>query len=605
MIGFYLTTENGSHRRLKLLFESFDPFVKTKEVFDNSLYILSDHRTPVVRFDDYTFFVIGTLIYKNQWSNDALKLIAHDLSTGMEIKNVALNSRGQYCLVIYTHENVFIITDKLGSFPIYRYEKDNSVQVSNIFPVLSQRNSVTLDFQGLAEFISLPEPFCFRSTFFKEIQHLCGGTIYQFGKEQTSSTYYDMLDNINFGKHRDLKEISSIAEKTLTENLSFLGSQDKVFVDTTGGFDTRVVATILNGNGIGYVSGICGEQVLGESQIAKEVARRLGVEFHDHMRIQSYEQFKDIVNKHYGISNGVPPLYHTSELINYYVEIGHDHDIHVTGFGGTELLVSGTNLLTAISSYKTNIDEYLRSNFEYVDIIDDRYMTKDAYYDKLYEKVGEIIGRTETDDFNNLSVLLKLTTYSRYYHGAVIGTHNCIMSHYSPYLEANFVKIMLETSPSLKCNHDMQKEILSRLNPDVASVMTTHGYTASTGSRDHLLYVKRLARQIVRRSGFLIKIAYYSRDFLRKIKRNLLTSIGYLGESLKRNESDLTSYDRPFWVQEVESNYSDDMTIFEIVDQGKFEDALHRSPDRNRFMAKIVYLNKIIEEYNPMGAGRR
>lgn len=581
MIGFYLATQNDSSSGIKLLSESFDSFVETNELSDNSLYVFDNHSASVVRSNNYTLYVIGTLIYKNRWNNDALKLISDGLSSGITLKDIALNTRGQYCLIIHTHGNVFVITDKLGSFPIYRYEKNNSLQISNILPLLSTRNSITLNFQGLAEFMSLNDAFCFDTTFFKEIQPLHGGTIYQFSPKQTSPpsdiVYYDILDDITLNKYQDLNEVSNTVREILSENLSFLRTQDKIFIDVTGGFDSRVNAAILNNNGIEYVSGICSnKQTLNELQIASKVAHRLNVEFYDNFnKIESYDRFKDIVHKHYNISNGVPQLYYSTDLINYYDNIKRNYNIHVTGMVGSQLFRRKGSLEGTIIDNKIDIDKYLKTNFKYLNLINDRYITKGSYYGNLREKVEKIIGRIRGDDFFNLLMLIELMSYGRCHHGSAIGTHNCILPHYSPYMEANLVKVMFETSSSLKYEHNIQREILSKINPAVASVMTTHGYKA------------------VRSSGLFSKRFLRTKKIAKEIKNK---GMSYLRSCLGCYS---TSDDPVYWIQEARRNYSDNMKIFEIVDKVKFEDLLHNNRNNNRFMAKIVYLNKIIEEYGP------
>jgi len=197
VIGFYFTIQKNSCGDVELRSESFDSFTRINTLSKNSLYLFSDQDASKEHFNGYAFYVIGTLVYKKQWNRKALRLISGDLANGLTVEDIALNSKGQYCLIIHSPENVFIVTDKLGSFPIYKYEKNSSLQISNMLPLLAKRNNVTLAFQELAEFISLPDPFCYSATLFKEIQYLRGGTIYQFCQKQTLKgselVYYNVL----------------------------------------------------------------------------------------------------------------------------------------------------------------------------------------------------------------------------------------------------------------------------------------------------------------------------------------------------------------------------------------------------------------------------
>ncbi len=587
MIGFYYTIQGNSLGHIELRPDSFDSFTKTTAPLENSLYLFNDQHASMENFHGYTFYIVGTLVYKNKWNCKALKLISDDLANGSAVEDIALNSKGQYCLVIHSPENVFIVTDKLGSFPVYKYEKNNSLRISNILPLLAKRNNVTLAFQELAEFISLPDPFCYNATFYKEIRPLCGGTIYQFCQKPISKLseriYYNVFDKITFKKYQDLNEVADIAGEILTENLSFFEPQDKIFADITAGFDTRVNATILSHNDTKCVTGVMGKQIpcdnqtLNEAEIARKVANKLNFSFDNDFCVQSYEQFQNLVCEHYNVFNGVPQLYYSSDLIGYYENIKAGYNIHLTGMLGTQLMCRKHSLEGMIIGNRINIDGFIRKSFGYKSIINDKYITESRYYDNLYDKVVGTIGTAPCDDPFSLLMLLVLDTYGRFHHGSAIGTHNCILPHYSPYIEADLLKVMFEASSSLKYDHNIQKRILAGFNSPVASVLTSHGYRANVSSglfSEKFLRVNRLARRMKSKS------------------------IGFLKSRLKADSKDNAP---KFWLRALDENYSDDAKIFDILDKAKLENALQNGSDnsKNRLKAKIIYLNKIIEDYKP------
>lgn len=587
MIGFYYTIQRNSFSNIELRPESFDSFTKITTPLENSLYLFSDQHASMENYHGYTFYIVGTLVYKNKWNRKALKLISDDLANGSAVKDIALNSKGQYCLVIHSPENVFIVTDKLGSFPVYKYEKNNLLRISNMLPLLAKLNDITLAFQELAEFISLPDSFCYGTTFFKEILPLRGGTIYNFSQKQTSKLlvriYYNMFDNITFKKYQDLNEVADMVGEILTGNLTFFEPQDKIFADITAGFDTRVNATILSHNNIKCVAGIMGKQIpcdnqtLNEAEIARKVADKLNLNFDNDFCVQDYEQFKNLVCEHYNVFNGVPQLYYSSDLIGYYENIKAGYNIHLTGMLGTQLMCRKHSLEGMTIDNRINIDGFIRKSFGYKSIISNKYITESQYYDNLYDKVVGTIGTAPCDDPFSLLMLLVLDTYGRFHHGSAIGTHNCILPHYSPYIEADLLKVMFEASSSLKYDHNIQKQILAGFNSPAAWVLTSHGYRANVSSglfSEKFLRVSRLARRM-------------------KCK-----SIDFLKSHLKVDSGDNTP---KFWLRALDENYSDDAEIFDIIDKIKLENALQNSNDnsKNRLKAKIIYLNKIIEDYKP------
>jgi hypothetical protein len=182
--------------------------------------------------------------------------------------------------------------------------------------------------------------------------------------------------------------------------------------------------------------------------------------------------------------------------------------------------------------------------------------------------------------------LLSVSEFSRYYVGCLIGTHNVIIPAYSPFLEGNYVRLMLETSYDIKSYHNIQRTILTELNPAVSSIMTSHGYSADIGSRGAGIIlrrsrngVKNLARQIVYHFG-LFGIITLAQNMIRKIKTPI----------------SLEEVQRSFWVDEVNALWSDDMEIFEFIDRNKLSRYLANGRRPSEMKAKILYLNGIINE---------
>jgi hypothetical protein len=448
--------------------------------------------------------------------------------------------------------------------------------------LLGKNNDVTINHQAFAEYLSFD--FCFDSTFFNEVEHLKMATIYQFGSERRAQIYDDVFSNINLNKYTDLHEIAGMAKETLAHNLSFLSSRDRIFVDITGGFDTRTIATILRNMNMAFEVGACGEQAFGENELAERVAQVLNVKYHFDIKITDRHLFKKILDQHFMISAGVPFLYHSSELINYFENIKRDFDIHVIGFGGTELSAQTLPKLGLLS--KVSKKALFRKKYLYSDIIIDSFMTKAQYYENITKKVDRVLQIVRSDLYNEIGNLLSVSEFSRYYVGCLIGTHNVIIPAYSPFLEGNYVRLMLETSYDIKSYHNIQRTILTELNPAVSSIMTSHGYSADIGSRGAGIIlrrsrngVKNLARQIVYHFG-LFGIITLAQNMIRKIKTPI----------------SLEEVQRSFWVDEVNALWSDDMEIFEFIDRNKLSRYLANGRRPSEMKAKILYLNGIINE---------
>jgi len=433
--------------------------------------------------------------------------------------------------------------------------------------------------------------YCLGCTLFKEIKLLNDATIYQFGERYVLYRYYNLFNELRFGRYTDLREVSELTKKLLTENLSFLKSEDRIFSDITGGFDTRVIATILEKNSINFAGGICGEQVKNELKIAKEVARELKVKLYEDYRIRDIDQFNLTVSDHFNISNGVPLLYHSSELINYYKKIKEHFDIHITGFGGTELLTQSFRN-SALYSSEINTKNIFVQYFGFLDIFKDKYITKNLYYNFLDKKIKSILQKAPSSNIRNIANYLKFSSYSRYYHGSIIAAHNCILPHYSPYLEDNIVRLSLETDYELKADHNIQKVILTQTNPSVSSIITSRGYSAYGSIQKIEEDRKTKSIKIFLKIFLLKKINKYA--YLRKIKDIILKYM-----TVSKVVPPIEDSNRLFWSQAVKTKFSEEMRIFYIIDKKKFNGTLNNREDRNKLLSKIAYLDKLMNDYNP------
>ena len=58
-------------------------------------------------------------------------------------------------------------------------------------------------------------------------------------------------------------------------------------------------------------------------------------------------------------------------------------------------------------------------------------------------------------------------------------------------------------------------------------------------------------------------------------------------------------FQRSFWIQEVNEMWSDDMKIYELIDRSKLKRHLTHESQILKLKAKIIYLNKLLDECNP------
>lgn len=586
MIGFYLTIDKNAHSDVALSLSPSGP-LHFEALKYQGLHIFNDDRLQIVRSNGYAVCNIGTLIYRNNWHKRALELIFSDLIRGQTIEEILPNTRGQFCLVIHTDGKVLVITDKIGSFPIYKFEDEKSVQISNIFLLLARHNRVSINYQAIAEYLSFD--YCFGDTYFNEITRLENATIYQFDPHPKKQVYDSFPSGFVFNKYSKLGEICGMVKDTLVQNLSFLTSQDRVFADLTGGLDTRTIATTLKSMNLYFETGLCGEQVLNESRLASEVAETLHVKHHSNIKITDKDLFERTVNEHFEISSGVPILYHSSELVNYYRYIRQNFDVHITGFAGSQLFDQFLPRLSFFSS-KLRPESILEKTYKCKDLINSKLLSESLYYERLVEKMHGLLQRIGSDIHEEVGCLFPVSTFNKYYHGTLAATHNALIPFYCPYLESNIIRLLSETSYKLKEDRAIQRALLSELNRAVSRIMTSHAYDASIewkGTKAKLRRFKKRVRDFSRQMAYDLRFPVMIMHTVQRFR-------GKRRPSIKLEE-----IHRAFWVDQVEREWSNDIAIFQVIDRKKMDKWLARDPYVSKLKAKILYLNRLIDECNP------
>jgi len=582
--AFYLRINRNVNSKVKLRSVRFHSLGGLDNVEENCVHICEDDNAQKFQSNGYTLFNIGTLVYKSTWHKKALELISHDLNNSIDIKSIMTDTTGQFCLIVHSAQKVFVITDKLGSFPVYKFEDNNSIHISNIFLLLARHNKVSMNYQGVAEYLSFD--YCFDCTFFNEIVQLDRGAIYHCDSTLKLQQYNDYLSGIVFNKYNNLSEISSLTEEILHTNLSFLTKKIRIFADLTGGFDTRTNVTMLESMGLDFDTGICGEQRLHESNLGKAVAEILQVIYHSHIKITEKHVFINIANQHFKIGNGVPILYHSSELINYYEHIKKDFDIHITGFAGSQLFDQFIPRLSLLSS-RLKPKSIFEKLLKFRNIMHSNLLSKTQYYDNLEKKIRKLFEDIGSDIHEEVATFFTLATFSKYYHGSLLGTHNIIMPVYSPFLEGNIAKLLIETSFKLKENRSIQRKLLTDLNEVVSLIMTTSGHNAhicSKFKKNPLHSPEKCVKNIIRRIS-------YDFEPLLKLTRFIEGTINKVSPPVRMAE-----IDRCFWIDKVNEKWSDDMVVFEIVDRNKVSSSLRYDGYASKLQAKIIYLNRLIAE---------
>jgi hypothetical protein len=590
MIGFYLNTKIEPFTGINIRIAKFEQFSGLKNLEKNCLYLfVDDNQGQILQSGDTYLYSVGAVIYRKKWGIRALNFILQDLKKGAGIQNIVETLKGQYCLVIANKSNVCIITDRFASFPVFRFNSSDCIQISNILPCLLKHNKVSFNPQGISEYISLG--FCFNGTFLNEIEWLKMAMIYKFGDQISEIKYYEPLANISFGKYRNAEKVAEMVSEVILENLSFLDERDKIYADITGGFDTRTVAALLGRKGYKFTGGMCPDPIIhfsykvsDEVKIAGEVCAAMGIDYRDNFNIEDYNAFLEVLKTQLAITAGVPIPFCNADYINYFQQIKKDFSIHIAGYVGSQVFKQEMKKLNLVSS-KFNIKSQLGKRYRYQDIFDSDFIIQKEFETSITEKFRGWLKDLGTDNFKHAAACMSILGYSKGWHGLLMNTHTCLIPVYAPFYDIDCARILMETDYDIKKQHLIQKYIISRANPVLGTIMTTHGYNADPGSSSFIKNLKGNTKDLIR------PLIYYSSS-LTRLRRRL--------EKYLYPATNLDERKETYWEKYINENFSNEMRIYLFIDKSRIEKNIFSLPKKRRqtILARILFVNYLMEKYD-------
>lgn len=241
---FYLSNinrENAGFEKIKKIFMEYENIAHTPG-FQIKMFFKNHHLS---YYSTNGNFIAnnGVFVYKDRFNKQAIRKFYEDLNSGGALKDLLLKAHGQFFLVLYFEGKLMVVTDRFRTIPVYLLNSKNGVEVSNAFYLLTQNSEVnySVNFDYLSRQLS-PRSSGMRFTYvfpegtlFKEISYLKPGCIYSFvNNEIKIEEYYNIKEDIEFGKYRTLKQVVDKLTDILDSNYRFLDNIEKVFCGITG-----------------------------------------------------------------------------------------------------------------------------------------------------------------------------------------------------------------------------------------------------------------------------------------------------------------------------------------------------------------------------------
>jgi hypothetical protein len=542
-----------------------------------------------------------------------------DLLSGKKLEDLLLskNTRGQFCLILYYKNEIKIITDRLGYFPIYLYQKGKNISFSNSMLLLAKNNKTSLNYLGIAQYLSENYKYvtyaCCNENIFNEIKYLDSGTIYSMDKGTINTEkYFDIKENIEIGKYESIDQIVSNVESLLTDNLYFLKNiSGKIHCDITGGVDTRVVLAILDKLKVNFNVGIqavteyldfTNYGKFSELNIVDKIIKYKNLNF---QLFSDKKYFKDMANiEDITFFHSHKQTY--SRRAGYFSNIrDFGADIMISGLSGTELLRLSYNQYFKKNN-NINLDTFLAEHVELVDLMHDNLLTKKSYFDNLKNYYESHLKGIKYNKAKDLSAYIDYFAFYRTHFCRYLSLANSFVPFYTPYGDFSFASFMYQVAHSSKKRFKIQRFLLSKLDKKLASFYSTRGFPLTKVNFFNSYKFLRMISEEIPQQYFSFNqrfSTFYKKNLIKYLFKN--KNIYYSFFKSKKTDNNAKKNQKFLWntpndinvIRDLDEIIKKDLPVFDIIDKKKLIKYTERDCNHNT-INRISNLNRILQYAN-------
>jgi hypothetical protein len=616
MQSFYLTNSNFEENSLSILNKQLMNYPKLEIKNFSINFFHSSGKESFYKNGQNFISNLGVFIYKNNYNKNSLKMFLDDLLSGKSLKDLLLSNdtRGQFCLILYFNNQLKIISDRLGYFPVYIYQKSSTIAFSSSMLMLGKNNKTSLNYIGIGQYLSENYKYityaCCDQNIFNEIHYMEAGTVYSIdGESIKKEKYFDIKDQLEIGKYQTIDEIVSNAENLLTNNLSFLKNiNGKIHCDITGGVDTRVIIATLSKLGIKYSVGVqaikeyedfSNQGKFSELNIVNKIIKYKDLDFRlfsDENYLKNEKTIDDITFFH-----SHKQTY--NRRAGYFSNVKENGaDIMISGLSGTELFRLSYNQYFKKNN-NLNLDTFLAEHVELVDLLHDKFLTKESYFDHLKKFYNENISGVKFNKAKDLSSYIDYFAFYRTHFCRYLSLANSFLPFYTPYGDYPFANFMYQVSHNLKNKFKIQRFLLTKLDPKLASFYSTRGFPLSKVNFLNFYKFSRMISNDVPQQYFSLNQRLSSsakKILIKHLFKNKNIYYSFFRKKLKNIGSRKNLWNTPDnlrIIDDLDAFVKKDLPIFEIVDKKKVIKYTNKDCNYN-IIDRVSNLNRILEYTN-------
>jgi len=352
---------------------------------------------PGIVRDDQTgswLLAAGTVIALTG-DNDPITLLIRLLQAYINIGAKALEAYdGQFALVIYNGQenSLSVVSDTIGMFGIFYCEQGNRLLISSSALAIAAQTQSSPDMLAIEHFLRLGRLDADK-TLWQDVKRLLGGMMLSATHnhvdkiEYWSPTIDDSISNMKFEEALDhsVDLLTHTFSRTLTR-------EGKTWVDLTGGFDTRLVAMVVEKTKVPFTTYCMGPEDHPDVQFSRNISKEMKWEYvHTQLSEQWEPEQYPWFDTALGCGDGRVNTLSLATTMRGFAERNAFIKINVTGVGGENFRGYRwqTQGLNIGRTSKIDYDKWLNRIFSQSTVIPFNVMR--------YDRTGEV--RRELHDF--------------------------------------------------------------------------------------------------------------------------------------------------------------------------------------------------------------
>ncbi len=428
---------------------------------------VSKIKNDIFKAGDNFLFGTGVYIYKNLIGKEALECIYEDFVNSNN-NSIFNRVKGHFNFVIYKNGELFVVTDKSGTYHTYYGQNRHNLFLSTSFlSVCENIETLTVQKQEILEYINTSVWQGYKSVF-KEVNKLHFGQIFNIcNNKLITKTYYDF--NVVDGECKSFETVL----KSIKDYFLFLKRYDEnISCDLSGGADSRVLLSAVNAEDVKYrcyCIDCYNDYELAEN-IAKGENLKLDILHMNPERINNESFIKDWERLFYLFDMSRPMFEGAVGCEIDHFNMPYDkHDLIRLSGHAAELTRHYDWL-----SKKTTLYDFIGNLFQ----MKSTFKTKKQFIKNIIKKLRkEIVFDNEKamtyKDINKVYFLLRCRTWA----GSRINTSNQVCYHLFPFEDLSLSYIFFNQDEAVLRTNLLLKKLLYYLYPGIGKYPSSYSYS--------------------------------------------------------------------------------------------------------------------------------